>query len=381
MDFKISYKKILKGLQKVQSIIERREVKPILSNILLRAGHGQLEINATNLEVSIKEKMGAEVIREGEIVVDARKTYELIREMPDKEIYFKRKENNWVEIFTENIFFSVVGLDPKEFPEISFLEENNFQEFNRKNLRDMIEKTIYAASSDETRPSLNGVFFEKINKNEKEALRMVATDGHRLSVVEKHMEDEGGARASLEFIETGAIFPKKGLLEVKKLLEEETDSPTLKIFCTKNSGVFKKENIALAIRIIDEEFPNYRQAIPEETKKNISIQKKELLDSIKRISVIAEERSRAINLCFSKGSVEISTLNPVFGEGKETMVVDYQEEDIKLGFNAGYLIDILGSIAGEKVTIKIKDEDSPVIITPENNDEYTCVVMPMEIQE
>ena len=382
MKFKISHKKLLKALQKVQSIIERREIKPILSNILIKTGGEGIEINATNLEVSIKEFLEAEIFEKGSMVLDAKKAFEIIKEMPDKEIYFKRKENDWIEITTDDIFFNVVGIDAKEFPEISFLEEEKFQEVNKKNIKEMIEKTIFAASNDETRANLNGVFFEKIIKAGKDAIRMVATDGHRLSMIDKEIEgvSKQGILA-MEPLEKGLLFPKKGLLELKKMLDEGSDNQNLFFLLKQNSGIFKKENMMLSIRVIDEEFPNYKQALPEETKNKAIINRLHFLNSLKRISVIAEERSKAINLFFGKDTLEVFTINPVFGEGRETIPIVYEGENIKLGFNAGYLVDSISAIDGEEVVIKIKDKDSPVTITPVNDDEYTCVIMPMEIKE
>ncbi len=382
MKFKISHKKLLKALQKVQGIIERREIKPILSNILIKTGGEGIEINATNLEVSIKEFLEAEIFEKGSMVLDAKKAFEIIKEMPDKEIYFKRKENDWIEITTDDIFFNVVGVDAKEFPEISFLEEEKFQEVNKKNIKEMIEKTIFAASNDETRVNLNGVFFEKIIKAGKDVIRMVATDGHRLSMIDK--EIEGVSKQGLlamEPLEKGLLFPKKGLLELKKMLDEGSDNQNLFFLLKQNSGIFKKENMMLSIRVIDEEFPNYKQAIPEETKNKAIINRLHFLNSLKRISVIAEERSKAINLFFGKDTLEVFTINPVFGEGRETIPIVYEGENIKLGFNAGYLVDSISAIDGEEVVIKIKDKDSPVTINPLDDDEYTCVIMPMEIKE
>ena len=382
MKFKIAHKKLLKALQKVQSIIERREIKPILSNILIKTGGEGIEINATNLEVSIKEFLEAEIFEKGSMVLDAKKAFEIIKEMPDKEIYFKRKENDWIEITTDDIFFNVVGVDAKEFPEISFLEEEKFQEVNKKNIKEMIEKTIFAASNDETRVNLNGVFFEKIIKAGKDVIRMVATDGHRLSMIDKEIEvvSKQGLLA-MEPLEKGLLFPKKGLLELKKMLDEGSDNQNLFFLLKQNSGIFKKENMMLSIRVIDEEFPNYKQALPEETKNKAIINRLHFLNSLKRISVIAEERSKAINLFFGKDTLEVFTINPVFGEGRETIPIVYEGENIKLGFNAGYLVDSISAIDGEEVVIKIKDKDSPVTITPRDDDEYTCVIMPMEIKE
>ncbi len=382
MKFKISYKKLLKALQKVQGIIERREIKPILSNILIKTGGEQIEISATNLEVSIKEFLEAKIFEKGSMVLDAKKVFEIIKEMPDKEIYFKKKENNWIEITTDNIFFNVVGMDVKEFPEVSFLEEEEFQEVNKKNIKEMIEKTIFAASNDETRVNLNGVFFEKIIKAGKNVIRMVATDGHRLSMIDKEIEgDSKKGILAIEPLEKGLLFPKKGLLELKKMLDDGLDNQNLFLLLKQNNGIFKKENMMLSIRVIDEEFPNYKQAIPEEIKNKAIINRIHFLNSLKRISVIAEERSKAINLFFGKNTLEVFTINPVFGEGRETIPIVYEGENIKLGFNAGYLVDSINAIDGEEIVIKIKDKDSPVTITPLNDDEYTCVIMPMEIKE
>jgi DNA polymerase-3 subunit beta len=382
MEFKISYKKLLKALQKVQGIIERREIKPILSNILIKAGENQIEISATNLEVSIKEFLEAEIFEKGSMVLDAKKVFEIIKEMPDKEIYFKKKENNWIEITTDNIFFNIVGVDAKEFPEVSFLEEEEFQEVNKRNIKEMIEKTIFAASNDETRVNLNGVFFEKIIKAGKDVIRMVATDGHRLSMIDKEIEgDSKKGILAIEPLQKGLLFPKKGLLELKKRLDDGLDNQNLFLLLKQNNGIFKKENMMLSIRVIDEEFPNYKQAIPEEIKNKAIIDRIRFLNSLKRISVIAEERSKAINLFFGKNTLEVFTINPVFGEGRETISIGYEGENIRLGFNAGYLVDSINAIDGEEIVIKIKDKDSPVTITPLNDDEYTCVIMPMEIKE
>lgn len=382
MEFKVSYRKILKALQKVQSIIERREIKPILSNVLIKAEEIKIEINATNLEVSIKEDLTANVIKTGSVVVDAKKTYEIIKEMPDEDILFKKKENNWVEISTGNILFNIPGLDPKEFPEISFVDYENFQEINKKTLKEMIEKTFYAASNDETRPNLNGVFLEKTTINERGFLRMVATDGHRLAMIDKST-DEINNQSSFNFepLGKGIIFPKRGLVELKKIVDEESDSQTIFFLCKKNSGSFKKDNIVLAIRIIDEEFPSYKQAIPEEIKKEIKIDRLKFWGALRRMSVMAEERSRAINLKFSGNQLEIFTLNPIFGEGRETIPISYGGEEIMLGFNASYLIDALNALDGDEVVLKIKDKDSPVIVNYIGGERHTCVIMPMEIKE
>jgi len=382
MEFIVNSKIIIKSLQKVQSVIERKEIKPILSNVLIKATKDIIEIKATNLEVSIKELCKARVITQGTIVIDARKIYEIIKEMPDKEISFKRKENFWVEVSTGDILFNIVGLEATGFPEVSFLNNEDFQEIDSALLVELIDKTIFASSNDETKANLNGVFFEKIEQKEKVFLRAVATDGHRLSMMDKELKDLNKKQfEKIEQLEKGILFPKKGVLELKRMLEEEAGQEKVSILFKQNNGFFKKGTTALAIRTVDEEFPNYTRAIPKVIYREAVINRIEFLKALKRISVIAEEKSKAISLHISENNLEIYTSNPVMGEGKETISINYEGEMIKFGFNAGYLIDILNAMTTDKVTVKIKDKDSAIIIVPFESNKYTCILMPMDIKD
>lgn len=366
----------------MQTIVDRKEIRPILSHLLIRAEDDHIEIFATNLEVSIKETCPAEVVQKGSIVIDAKKIYEIVRELPEKTICLERQDNNRVKISTDDILFNLVGLDPDEFPEINFLDSENFQEIDRAVIRELIEKTLYASSNDETKHHLNGVFFEKQTRNEKEILRAVATDGHRLSMVEKDITtvNEQGF-LEIEQLKKGVIFPKRGLVELRKVVDEDPETKTIYFLCKENSGFFKKRDVAIAIRTIDEEFPNFSQAIPEDIKQEIVISRLEFLGALKRISIVAEEKSKAIHLDISKGTMNIYASNPILGEGRETIPIEHQGEEIRLGFNAGYLIDVLNAIKSEKVIIKLRDNESPVILTPLNGEEYTCIIMPMEIND
>lgn len=382
MEFLIHTKEIIKGLQKVQSVIERKEIKPILSNILIKATKDVIEIEATNLEVSIKEVCTAQVVSQGSIVVDAKKTYEIVKEMPDQEIRFKRKENFWVEVSTGEILFNIVGLEATGFPEVDFVSNETFQEIDSTLLKELINKTIFASSNDENKANLNGLFFEKIEEKEKVFLRAVATDGHRLSMLDKELKDLNKQEfKKIEQLEKGIIFPKKGVLELKKILEEEKGQEKVSILCKQNSGFFKKHTTALSIRTVEGEFPNYTRAIPKVIYKEAAINRIAFLKALKRISVIAEERSKAVSLNVTENHLEIHTSNPVMGEGKETIPISYKGETITFGFNASYLIDILSAITTDKITLKIKDKDSAVIIVPFESKEHTCILMPMDIKD
>lgn len=382
MNFTISYKNITRCLQKAQSIIERKEIKPILSTVQIIAEDGFIHILATNLEVGLRQRCPADITVEGSTVIDARKAFEIVREMPEGMITFLQKENNVIEISSGSVVFELVGMESKEFPELNFFDDEHFQEVNDYILDEMLRRTLYAASLDERKINLNGVFFFKTTKEEKEILRLVATDGHQLSTIDKSIKDinEKGY-LNPDQLDKGVIFPRKGLLELRKLLDEEQEGQSLSYLCKKNWGLFRKGDSVLVIRLIDKEFPNYSQAIPTETKKEIIIDSETILKSLKRISVVAEEKSKAVNLTFTEGVLEIYASNPIIGQGKETLPIEYTGEAIKLGFNAGYIIDTVNAIKSEKIRMRIKDEDSPVILMPADNDDHLCIIMPMEIQE
>ena len=382
MKFNIFYKSILGGLQKVQSVVERKEIKPILSTILINTKNDKIEIVATNLETSLKIECPAEIIEAGNVVVDAKKIYEIIKEMPEEKIGFKKKENNWIEISSGVILFKLVGLSVDEFPEIGFLEHEEFQEMGSSILKEMIEKTLYASSTDESRHNLNGVLFEKIKENEKEKMRLVATDGHRLAIIDKEINEvNGNKRLNIDIFKTGVVFPRRGLAELKKMLEEDGENHNIYFLCKENKGFFRKDNETIAIRIIDEEFPNYNQAIPEDNPMEARCNRLELLKALKRISVIAEEKARAIKISVLKDELVLYASNPIMGEGSEKVVAEYSGDKIIIGFNARYLIEGLNAMESEEVVMKIKDADSPVVLKPYQGDDYICIVMPMEIKE
>lgn len=378
MKFSVHHKDILDGLQKLQSIIERKEIKPILSNVLIETGSEFLYLSATNLEVSLRAIFPASVQTSGKIAVDARKLFEIIREMPKTDIRFEKKENNRVEVAVDNILFFISTVDASEFPEIIFPNKELFQKIDIKLCKEMIEKTFFACSNDETRVNLNGLFFEKIKKGQNEVLRVVATDGYRLSMIDRRL-DNVAEHSDLRELYKGIIFPKRGIAELRKLIEYEQDGEMLGYAVEKNNTFFMKGNAVLAIRMIDEEFPNYTQAIPEGARTEARLNTNAFLSALKRISVIAEERTKLVQLRFNGNQVEISTSNPLSGEGKEQLSIEYQGENKILGFNARYLIDALNAVESETVILQIKDDDGRITITPSDDPNHIAVIMPMEV--
>ena len=371
MEYTIDKKELLMGLHRVQGIVERRTAMPILANVLMEAKKGQLVLTATDLEVGIRASYPALVLKEGSITVPARNLYDIIRETPEGKISFRKKENFWVEIASGKAVFNIVGLSAEDYPAIPNYKDKKFFEIAPQDLQEMISKTIFSVSNDETRYHLNGVFFEK-PKKEGDMVRMVATDGHRLSVINKHLDFS----KELSFTR-GVIIPRKGLSELKKLLEEEEGK--YQIGFDANNVIIKKEKAVLFIRLIEGEYPDYEQVIPPASKKKITLNREKFLGALKRISLLSNERSRAIKLTAKDNILEISTSNPEVGEAKEEIEISYHGTALEVGFNAKYFIDVLNAMESEQVTIELNDKLSPGVMKAVGDDNYICVVMPMRI--
>ncbi|MBK9293695.1 MAG: DNA polymerase III subunit beta [Oligoflexia bacterium] len=375
MKFKIDKNDFLKLLQKTQNIIEKRNTMPMLSNALLSAEKGKLKIYATDLEISIKDECDAEVENPGKVAVNAKNLFDLVKELSDGVVDVFKKPNHWLEIRSKKALFNLVGVAPEEFPAFPEIDVKEFAKVQSAVLQDMIEKTIYSVSHDETRYHLNGVFFEKINNKEKETkFRMVATDGHRLSLIDKKLELSLGAKQEAP---SGVIIPKKGLYELKKLIENGQD--TIQMGLEGSHLVVKKDSTTLYIRLIDGKYPNYQQLIPAKLARTVGVSKEQLLSSLRRVSLLSNQKSKGITMSINKNTMEIYSNNPELGDAKEELEIKYEGDAFKIAFNAKYLMDILNNIHEEDVDIHLNDQLSPGIVRPSSDSTYTCVVMPMRI--
>ncbi|MDZ4677292.1 MAG: DNA polymerase III subunit beta [Oligoflexia bacterium] len=373
MKFEIQKSDFLNLLQKTQNIIEKRNTMPILSNALLVAEKGKVSIFATDLEVSIKDEVSANVEVEGKVAVSAKNLFDLVKELSDNTVQVLKKSNNWVELKNKKAVFNIVGSAADEFPAFPQYETKDFVRVQGQILHDMIEKTIYSVSNDETRYHLNGVYFERTTSDSGTSFRMVATDGHRLSLIDKKVEVSLPGNKAAE----GVIIPKKGLHELRKLLDGAEG--TLEMAFEGSHLVVKRENTVLLIRLIDGKYPNYQQLIPARLLKRIAVSRNELLSSLRRVSLLSNQKSKGITLSITKNVMEIYSNNPEIGDAKEEIDVRYNGDSMKIGFNAKYLMDILNNIQDEEVDIELNDQLSPGILRPANDASYTCVVMPMRI--
>ncbi|HUU03213.1 MAG TPA: DNA polymerase III subunit beta [Myxococcota bacterium] len=371
MEFSINSDDLAKGLYRAQGIVEKKTAMPILSNVLFTASlDGKVSITATDLEVGMTCKQTAAVKKEGSITISARHLYDIIRSFKKQEVTVKKLDNNWAEVKCGNNEYRMLGMAAEDFQDLPDVSKAKLLKIDPVVLKNMIDKTIYAVSNDETRYNLNGSYLEKIGDGD---FRMVATDGHRLSMIDAKLSVDKDASG----FEEGIIIPKKGLLEMKRLIESEEDG--CKLGLDGSNLVFGINEVTVVMRLLDGQFPEYKQVVPTDQKITIGVDRKKLMESLRRVSILSSDRTLGVKIGLAKGVLRISTSNPDLGEAKEEMEVEYDGKELTIGFNARYLIDAMSSIETDTVNISLDDDLSPGVIRPSDSENYTCVVMPMRI--
>ncbi|MCC6276674.1 MAG: DNA polymerase III subunit beta, partial [Oligoflexia bacterium] len=316
MKIQIERNDLLNLLQKTQNIIEKRNTMPILSNALLVADSGKLTIFATDLEVSIKDHCPAKIETEGKVAVSAKSLFDLAKELGESTVHLSKKNNNWLEIKNEKAVFNIVCSPAEEFPAFPNDEPKELLKVQSPVLLDMIEKTIYSVSNDETRYHLNGVYFERVPTDKGASFRMVATDGHRLSLIDKQLEIPLNLKKA-----EGVIIPKKGLFELRKILEGGDSG--VEMGFEGSHLVVRRDNTVLLIRLIDGKYPNYQQLIPQRLQRRVGVSREGLLSSLRRVSLLSNQKSKGITISLSKNAMEIYSNNPEIGDAKEELDVQY----------------------------------------------------------
>jgi DNA polymerase-3 subunit beta len=368
MEIKAKRGDLLATLYWTQSIVERRNTMPILANVLIECQKGDIRVTATDLEVGVRGSVEGEVLKDGSVTVNAKKLYEITREVPEEQVRLRRLENDWVEIRSGKSVFKIVGMDAREFPQFPKIDAKGLSTTPGSTVKEMIERTIFAVSTDETRYSLNGVFIEE---GEAGKIRMVATDGHRLSYDERFLGSVG--------LSKGVILPRKGLSELKKLLENGSDG-AVSLGFKENMGLAVKERVELFMRLIDGDFPDYTKVIPKGNPNVAKVAHDELLQALRRVSILSSERYKGIKMEFDQGKLSLSASNPDLGEAVEEIAIDYDGKPITIGFNARYMIDALSVLGSDgEVEIELKDELSPSIIRKPGSEGYLYVLMPMRL--
>lgn len=374
MEIKIDRDILLKGISRIQGILEKRSHMPILSTVLLTATENDLEISATDLEISFQDSYPVETIKSGSVTISGKKLLDITRETDSKKIYILEKDNNWVYISDNNAHYNLSCLPVDEFPILTEPEGTVMIEIDSKILTEMINKTIYSITMEEAGFKLSGVFMEKINKDREDFLRMVATDGHRLSLIDKKAPDI----QKIE-IKDGVMIPKKGLVELNKLALEEG---RILFGLKQNNFVAKKDKALIVIRLLDTKFPDYKNVIPaeREDKENIiTINKRHLLEAMRRMMIIRSDQYQGVKMTITADYLEMVSINPDLGNVEEKIEIKYEGEQIEIGFNPKYFIDTLQPMESDIIFLDIKDQTSPCLITGEGDDGFLGLIMPIRI--
>jgi DNA polymerase-3 subunit beta len=365
MEFKIAKNEFLRGLRLAQGIADRKSTMPMLANVLLRTqGKNQLLVAATDLNVSLTAELKSQNSHEGGITLGAKNLYELIANAPGEDVTLKRTDNHWAEIRSGKVTYRIVGMPDRDFPRVPDHREATYTTVESAVLREMIDRTMFSVSNDETRFHLNGVYFESDGSK----ARMVSTDGHRLSKVERTIAN--GPKLS-----AGIIIPKKGLVEMKKVLES---GPSCKIAIKTPHLFLVQEDIAIAVKLVDAQFPPYEQVIPKEHKKVITVDRGRFVDSLRRAQLMSSE-TRGVKLAATREGLTITSDNPDLGEVREELDAEYDGDPIAIGFNPKYVVELLGQMQSDQITIALGGELEPGLVRPLSGDEYLGVVMPMRI--
>jgi DNA polymerase III subunit beta len=368
MEFRIATEELKKALHRALGIVERRSTMPILANVLIQANKGGVQVTAFDLDIGLVSEHPAEVLKPGAITVSAKYVHDIVQSLPEAFVTFKKLANNYVEISSGPSSFKIVGMAPEEYPKLPKEENASLVKVSGATMLEMVKKTQFAISSDETRYILNGVYFEP---KENGKVRMVATDGHRLALIERDLVGDFKLKA-------GVIVPRKGLFELKRLLDEAPDAECQLGFA-ENSALFKKPGLTMVMRLIDGQFPEYQRVIPKEGERQASVPKLRFLEGLKRIALLSADKSNAVRITLAEGVLRISSQNPDLGEAKDELPVGYKGSEITIGFNARYLIDVLGVLEADEIIFELGDEHSPGVIHGPGDRSYTAVVMPMRV--
>ncbi len=363
---------LLKSLNHVHRVVERRNTIPILSNVLLNATGASLEMKATDLDLEVTEATSAKVEMAGATTVPAHLLYDIVRKLPDgSEIMLRTDEDGGsMSVISGRSSFRLQCLPQSDFPELSAGTFSHIFRMDSTALRGLIEKTQFAISTEETRYYLNGIYFHTIEAGGKLKLRSVATDGHRLARAE--MDAPAGSEGM-----PGIIIPRKTVSEMQKLVDDPDVAVTTEVSDTKIR--FTIGSVVLTSKLIDGTFPDYQRVIPSGNDKAMTIDRQSFAAAVDRVSTISSERGRAVKLSIADGQLTLAVTNPDSGSATEELAVDYSSEAIEIGFNARYLLDVAAQLSGSEARFMLADSGSPTLIQDTADEHALYVLMPMRV--
>tara|TARA_B100000809_G_scaffold224086_1_gene234026 strand:+ start:1058 stop:2182 length:1125 start_codon:yes stop_codon:yes gene_type:complete len=374
MKFSIDRSALLIALQHIHSVVERRNTIPILSNVLIEAKEDGVYLTSTDMDITVIEKVDlgeSEVTQLGTTTTSAQILYDIVRKLPDNiKVEFLSEKNDRLGIKASSSSFALNCLPSEDFPSIAQEDFKHSFNIDALDLVRLIDKSSFAMSLEETRYYLNGIYLHAIKEDNVEKMRTVATDGHRLSRVDINLPQ--GAEGI-----PGVIIPRKTILEIRKILEDHTGNVSLSISETKIKLSFN--NVVLTSKLLDGTFPDYSRVIPEHNDKLVTISNQSISEAVDRVSTVSTDKTRAIKININKGSVVISATNPDKGSASEHLDVVYNGDEVEIGFNSKYVLDVARQIKGNEILIKLSDSVSPTLVYDKDDKEVLFVLMPMRV--
>jgi DNA polymerase-3 subunit beta len=375
MELIVAKADLQKELQLCQGVVEKRSTIPILSNVLLRAVDGRLQIAATDLDVTILSSCAARVTTPGGVTIEAKRLFDIVRSLPDDDVHMNLQENNSMLIESGTAKFRLLGLPAEDYPTLPTVNVADAYAIALDELKTMVGKVKFAITHEETRFQLNGALL----KIQPQKMEMVATDGHRMALINFPKGGNGKGRKGNDLT---ILIPRKALDEILRL--EGGEEGTVKFGVSENQLFFEAADRRLMARMIDVNFPNYMEVISRDNDRHVMVDRERLLSTIRRISLVANERTRAVRFDFAPGKLTVSSTNPELGDARETVPIDYAGNPFYVGLNAAYVTDFLSAVDTPSVSLDLKDENSQCIGRPANTADdlpydYLYVVMPMRL--
>ncbi len=365
---------VIKILQRAGTVSEKKTTMPILGNLLLEARKGELRVSATDLELSVQSCCPAQVQEEGKTCAPAQHLIGIVRELPEAKVQLKRAENDWLTLTSGKATFRIAGIAAEEFPKTSNAEEFSFQKMSSETLRQAIERTLFAASTDEMRHNLNGCMVQTLKGKGKESIfQMVATDGHRLALFARELSSSENFA-----LPKGAILPRKGLAELRKLLTEDPSSH-VEVAVANGVAAFRIQGSLLSMKLVVGDFPDYSAVIPKNNKRRLMVNRTKLAESLKRVSLLSEGKSKCVKFGITPTGIHLAANSPELGEAEEEIGAEFDGEKMEIGFNARYVLDSLSAVESDRVVIELDHDQSPGIVRPPDDPHSLGVIMPMRI--
>jgi DNA polymerase-3 subunit beta len=370
MELVVKKNDLLRELQLFQGIVERKNTIPILANVLMEAKGNEIRMLATDLEVGLRSRCDAAVEKAGSLTLPAKKLYEIVKALPETDVRIA-EDKNGVKVAADRFDSRMQTLPREDFPAVPEASGAVSATLPRAALKEMVAKTQFAITGEDTRYFLNGALFIL----QPSSMSLVATDGHRLALVT--VERPKSTAKTPEDVR--AILPRKTLWELGRLLGEGDGD--IRYERGENHLFFDIGGRILISRMIDGQFPAYERVIPKGNTKRIEFERERLTNAVRRVALLSNERSRAVKFLLDKGKVEVASSSPEFGEAKETLLVDYNDASMQICFNAQYVTDFLGAVDSDHVALELKDEVSQAVMRPIGTEgyEYTYVIMPMRV--